>query len=277
MSHSKPIQVIAVTGGKGGVGKTNLSVNLSVGLAELGRRVLLLDADLGLANVDVLLGLKPKKTLADVIQGNADMRDVVLNGPGGIRVVPASSGVQHMTRLNSHEHAALINGFGQLSDQLDVMVVDTAAGISETVVSFVKASQEVLVVVCDEPSSITDAYALIKLLNKDHNMFSFKVVANMTRSTQEGTALFKKLNRVCEQFLEVSLDYIGHIPFDENVRQAVQHREPLLTFAPRCKASQALKSISKKVDEFPMPRAASGHLEFFVENLVAHQSEAASC
>ncbi len=205
------------------------------------------------------------------------MRDVVLNGPGGIRVVPASSGVQHMTRLNSHEHAALINGFGQLSDQLDVMVVDTAAGISETVVSFVKASQEVLVVVCDEPSSITDAYALIKLLNKDHNMFSFKVVANMTRSTQEGTALFKKLNRVCEQFLEVSLDYIGHIPFDENVRQAVQHREPLLTFAPRCKASQALKSISKKVDEFPMPRAASGHLEFFVENLVAHQSEAASC
>lgn len=277
MSHSKPIQVIAVTGGKGGVGKTNLSVNLSVGLAEIGRRVLLLDADLGLANVDVLLGLKPKKTLADVIQGKAEIRDVILNGPSGVRVVPASSGVQHMTSLNHHEHAALIHGFASLSDQLDVMVVDTAAGISETVVSFVKASQEILVVVCDEPSSITDAYALIKLLNKDHNMFRFRVVANMTRTAQEGVGLFKKLNRVCEQFLDVTLDYLGHIPFDENVRQAVQHREPVFSFAPRCKASQALRTLAKKVDEFPPPKMAHGHLEFFVENLVNYHAEAASC
>ncbi len=277
MSHSKPIQVIAVTGGKGGVGKTNISVNLSVGLAELGRRVLLLDADLGLANVDLLLNLKPKKTLADVIQGNADIRDVVINGPGGIRVVPASSGVQQMVNLNSHEHAALINGFSELGDQLDVMIVDTAAGISETVVSFVRASQEVVVVVCDEPSSITDAYALIKLLNKDYGMFRFKVVANMTRTTQEGAGLFKKLNRVCEQFLDVSLDYMGHIPFDENLRLAVQNREPVLTFAPRCKASQALRNLAKKVDDIPLPKSASGHLEFFVEHLLANQSEAASC
>ncbi|GAB1258071.1 flagellar synthesis regulator FleN [Aurantivibrio plasticivorans] len=269
MSYSSPIQVIAVTGGKGGVGKTNLAVNLSIALAEMQRRVLLLDADLGLANVDVLLGLKPKKNLSDVIKGDASMQEVIVNGPGGVRIVPASSGVRHMASLSTQEHAALINGFAELGDQLDVLIVDTAAGISDNVISFVRASQEVIVVVCDEPSSITDAYALIKLLNKEHDMFRFKVVANMTRTTQEGKSLFNKLNAACERFLDVALQYVGHIPFDENVRSAVQKQQPLLTFAPRCKASQAIRSLAHKVDEWPRASSATGHLEFFVEHMVS--------
>ncbi len=273
VSHH-PIKVIAVTGGKGGVGKTNLSVNLSIAIAEMRRRVVLMDADLGLANVDVLLGLKTKYTIADVLDGSRSLTEVLLNGPGGIRVVPASSGIQQMAELSAQEHAGLIHAFSELSDQLDVLVVDTAAGISDTVVSFVRAAQEVIVVVCDEPSSITDAYALIKLLNVEHGVFRFRVIANMTRSTQEGINLFTKLNTVCDKFLDVSLQYIGNVPFDENVRKAIQKRQPLLQFAPRTKAAVAIKGIAQKVDEWPVQNAPRGHLEFFIERLL--QSSQAS-
>jgi len=268
MSYGRPVQVIAVTGGKGGVGKSNISVNLSIALAELQRRVVLLDADLGLANVDVLLGLKANHTLADVLSGECTLAEVMVRGPAGINIVPASSGVQQMASLGHQEHAALIHAFSEIGDQIDVLVIDTAAGISDSVVSFVRAANEILVVVCDEPSSITDAYALIKLLNTEHGIFRFRVVANMTRTNQEGSKLFTKLNAVCQRFLDVSLAYIGHIPFDENVRKAVQKQTPLLEYSPRCKASQALRTLAQKVDELPPPSHASGHLEFFVERLL---------
>lgn len=268
MSSSRPIKVIAVTGGKGGVGKTNLSVNLGVALAQMQRRVILMDADLGLANVDVLLGLQAQFTLADILTGERKMRDILLTGPAGMKVVPSSSGMQKMTELSQQEHAAIIHSFSELSDQLDVLIVDTAAGISETVISFVKAVQEVVVVVCDEPSSITDAYALIKLMNTEHGVFRFRVIANMTRSTQEGMNLFNKLNGVCDRFLDVSLQYIGHVPFDENVRKAVQKRKALLEFAPRAKASQAIRVLAQKIDSWPVSHAAKGHLEFFLESML---------
>ncbi|MFT7560635.1 MAG: flagellar biosynthesis protein FlhG [Flavobacteriales bacterium] len=263
-----PIKVIAITGGKGGVGKTNLSVNLSVALSEMNRRVVLMDADLGLANVDVLLGLKVKHTVADVLDGTHTMRDILLNGPGGVKIVPATSGLQQLTQLSSHEHASLIHAFSDISDQLDVLVVDTAAGISDMVVNFVRACQEVVVVVCDEPSSITDAYALMKLLNKEHGVFRFRIIANMTRSTQEGINLFNKLNSVCERFLDASLQYMGNVPFDESVRKAVQMRKPLIEMAPRSKAALAIKTLAQKIDQWPVPSGPRGHLEFFLERLL---------
>ena len=269
MAAHRPVKVVAVTGGKGGVGKTNISVNLGIALAELRRRVVLMDADLGLANIDVLLGLKSQYTLADVLDGSKSIRDVLVRGPAGVQIVPASSGVQQMASLSSQEHAALIYAFGELVDQLDVLIVDTAAGISDTVVSFVKASQEVLIVVCDEPSSITDAYALIKLLNVEHGMFRFRVVANMTRTTQEGINLFNKLNATCEKFLDTSLQYMGHVPFDENVRKAVQKRTPLMEYSPRSKAANAIRVLAQKVDQWPVQSSAKGHLEFFFERLIS--------
>ena len=268
MSNNRPIKVIAVTGGKGGVGKTNLSVNLSVALAEMNRRVVLMDADLGLANVDVLLGLQARHTLADVLEGTKSIRDVLINGPMGIKVVPASSGVQQMAGLTQQEHAALIHAFSELDDQMDVLMVDTAAGISDTVINFVRAAQEVVIVVCDEPSSITDAYALIKLLNVEHGVFRFRVIANMTRSVQEGSNLFNKLNTVCDRFLDASLQYLGPVPFDENVRKAVQKRQALLEFAPRCKAAVAMRVLAQKIDQWPTQKDARGHLEFFIEKLL---------
>ncbi|MCP8898339.1 MinD/ParA family protein [Gilvimarinus xylanilyticus] len=268
MSQNRPVQVIAVSGGKGGVGKSNISVNLSIALAQLRRRVVLMDADLGLANVDVLLGLTPKYTLADVLTGECSMSEVLVSGPGGIKIVPAASGVQRMAELSAQEHAGLISAFSELSDQVDILIIDTAAGISDTVVSFVRAANEALVVVCDEPSSITDAYALIKLLHKEHGLQRFRVVANMTRRSNEGQQMFNKLNAVCERFLEVALEYVGQVPFDESVRKAVQKQKALLEFAPHCKASQSLRELAKQVDRWPLPSAPTGKLEFFVERLL---------
>ncbi|GLS27004.1 MinD/ParA family protein [Marinibactrum halimedae] len=272
MSYSRPVQVIAVTGGKGGVGKTNLSINIGIALAEMQRRVVLLDADLGLANIDVLLGLRAKHNIADVLNGEVDLKDILLNGPGGLKIVPASSGVQSMTTLTSQQHGALIHAFSGLDQHIDTMIVDTAAGISDSVISFVRASTETLVVVCDEPSSITDAYALIKILNKEYRQTRFRVIANMTRTLQEGQGLFNKLQTVCDRFLDVTLQYVGHVPFDENVRKAVQKQTPLLNFAPRCRAAQAIRSIAQKVDEWPLPNGPQGHLEFFVERLLETSS-----
>jgi flagellar biosynthesis protein FlhG len=264
-----PVKVIAVTGGKGGVGKTNLSVNLGVAFAQMRRRTVLMDADLGLANVDILLGLSPQFTLADVLSGQRTLQQVVLNGPSGLKIIPASSGVQKMANLSPLEHAGLIHAFSDFGDQLDILLIDTAAGISDSVVSFVRAAQEAVIVVCDEPSSITDAYALMKVLNKDHQVDRFRVVANMCRSLAEGQQLFAKLQAVCDRFLDASLQYLGAIPFDENVRKAVQSRKALLEFAPRTKAAQAIQVVAQRLDSLPVPRNARGHLEFFFERLLA--------
>lgn len=268
MNKGKPIQVIAVTGGKGGVGKTNIAVNLSLALAELDKRVVLMDADLGLANVDLLLGIKATRNIADVLAGDCDLRDVLISATGGIKVIPASSGTQALASMGPQEHAGLISAFNGLSDQMDVLVIDTAAGISDTVISFVRASQEVMLVVCDEPSSITDAYALIKILNRDYKVSKFRVVANMSRSPKEGQNLFSKLVHVTDRFLDVSLHFSGEIPFDDNVHKAVQRQKAVIKAFPGCKSSIAFKKLAKTVSEWPILYQPRGHLEVFVERLV---------
>jgi len=264
-----PVQVIAVTGGKGGVGKSNVSVNLSIALAEMGRRVVLLDADLGLANIDVLLGITAKHNISDVLHGDVSLRDILVQGPGGIRIIPAASGTQEMAALRPEEHAGLIRAFSTLSEQLDVLVVDTAAGIGDGVVSFVRASQEILMVVTDEPTSITDVYALIKLLNREHGVFRFRILANMVKTPQEGHNLFAKLTKVTDRFLDVALQYVGSIPMDDSVKRSVQRQKAVVEAYPRAKASVAFKSLAKKVDSWPLPTTPRGNLEFFVENLVS--------
>jgi flagellar biosynthesis protein FlhG len=268
MSSKHPVQVIAVTGGKGGVGKTSVSVNISVALAQMGRRVALLDADLGLANVDIMLGLNAKHNLEDVLAGTCSLMDIMLMGPGGIRIIPASSGTQHMSQLGALEHAGLIHAFSEISEQLDVLIIDTAAGISDSVISFVRAAQEVLVVVCDEPSSITDAYALMKLLNRDYGVSRFRILANMTRTAQEGQNLFNKLTQVSERFLDATLQFVGSVPFDDGMRKAIQRQRAVVDMAPRSKAALAFHSLAEKVDKWPLPSSPRGHLEFFVERLV---------
>ncbi|UTW46352.1 MinD/ParA family protein [bacterium SCSIO 12696] len=268
MSRQGPVKVIAVTGAKGGVGKTNVSVNLATCFAELGNNVMLMDADLGLANVDVLLGLHANYDLRHVISGERSLEEIIIDGPKGIKIVPASSGVSRMAELTNAEHVGLIRAFSELTLPVDILVVDTAAGISDSVVSFSKAAQEVLVVVCDEPTSITDAYALIKVLSRDHGVERFHILANMVKDKVQGEQLFFKISRVAERFLDVSLLYLGAVPFDEQLRKSVQRQVAVVESAPRSKVSRAFQRIAEQVNNWPMPDVASGKLEFFVERLL---------
>ena len=264
-----PVRVIAVTSGKGGVGKTNISVNLAASLSLAGQRVMLMDADLGLANVDVLLGLEPHFDLQHVISGEKSLDEIIVQGPLGIHVVPASSGVEKMAELTSVEHASLIAAFSELKQPIDVLIVDTAAGIADGVVSFAKACQEVIVVVCDEPTSLTDAYALIKVLSLRHGIKQFQILANMVKDESQGLNLYEKLLNTTDRFLEVGLKYLGAVPFDEQLRQSVRAQKPVMEAYPRSPAAKALVRIGEKINRWPLPDQATGYLQFFVERLLA--------
>ena len=272
MTITTPVQVIAISGGKGGVGKTNVSINLAVSLAEIGRKVMVLDADLGLANIDVVLGLHPKYDLSHVLRGEKGLDEIIVEGPMGIRLIPGASGIQHMAELSPAEHAGIISAFSELGSDIDTLIVDTAAGISDTVISFTRASQEVIVVVCDEPASITDAYAIIKLLNKEYGSTRFRILANMVRTPQEGRDLYNKMCAVTDRYLDVMLSFMGAIPYDENLKKAVKSQKPVVIAFPRSKAAQAFKNLARKVESWPLPHGANGQMQFFVERLVEFSS-----
>ena len=267
-----PVQVIAVTGGKGGVGKTTVAVNLAAALASRGKEVLLLDGDLGLANVDVFLGLTPRLTLADVLAGNCTLEEIVIEAPQGFRVVPAASGITQLAELDALTHLGLVRAFGDLSARLDVMVVDTAPGIAGSVLQFSQAAQQVLVVLCDEPASLTDAYALIKILSRDHGVKKFRVLVNQSRGKGLGQTLFERFERVAMRFLEVELDYVGEIPEDAFLRRSIREQRPVVTAYPSCPAAMALKTVALRADMWPVAEGPRGNVEFFVERLIRRPS-----
>ncbi|AFJ02413.1 Flagellar synthesis regulator FleN [Methylophaga frappieri] len=271
---ARPVKVIAIASGKGGVGKTNVTVNLGVALAAMGRQVVLLDADLGLANIDVILGLHPQYNLQHVLHGEKSLADIMVSGPAGLQIIPAASGVKKMAELSPSEHAGMIQAFSELEQHIDVLLIDSAAGIADSVISFSKAAQEMVVVVCDEPASITDAYALIKLLSREHNVERFHVIANMARNVQEGRELFDKIALVCDRFLDVSLDFMGIVPFDEDLRRAVKNQRSVVDYLPRSKSAAAFTHLAKKIDFWPVNKQPSGHMEFFVERLIRASMEA---
>ena len=268
VSNPGPVRVIAVASGKGGVGKTNVSVNLGLAMVAEGKKVMLMDADLGLANIDIMLGLHPEYNLSHVINGERTLEEIIVDGPKGLQIIPASSGTQNMAELSPAEHAGVIQAFSEVGHDLDVLIIDTAAGIADSVVSFTRAAQEVIIVVCDEPTSITDAYALIKLLNRDYGIQRFRVLSNMAHSMQEGRELFNKMVKVTDRFLDVTLDFMGTVPYDEYLRKALQKQKAVIDAYPRSKAAMAFKTLAKRADNWPIPRSAGGHLEFFVERLI---------
>lgn len=268
MPASSPINVMAITSGKGGVGKTNIAVNLAVSLADQGRNVVLLDADLGLANVDITLGLKPQYDLSHVISGERTLEEIVIKGPKGINIVPASSGISSMTNLSTAEQAGLIRSFGELSMPVDTLIVDTGAGIDLNVQAFTSACQTVVVVLCDEPTSITDAYALIKVLNARCGIKKFELLANMVDSEAQGRALYGKVSRVSDRFLDVHLGYLGAIPRDIYLRKAVQQQGPVVQLYPRSPSAKALNKLALELDSDFVGQENYGGLGFFVERLI---------
>jgi len=261
-------KVVAVTGGKGGVGKTLAAVNLGAALAALGRSTMLLDADFGLANVDVLLGLKTRLNLEHVMAGQCALEDVIQTASSGLRVVPATSGSVNMATLSRAQHAGLIGAFSELLEPVDVLLVDTAAGLGDGVVTFSEAAQRVVVLVCDEPASLTDAYGLIKVLSRRQPGCRFEIVANRVESAAEGRELHEKLMRVCHRFLGITPAYLGYLPEDEFVRQAIRRQATVVEAFPSSPAARAFQRIARAIDAWDAPLHARGGVEFFMERLV---------
>jgi len=273
MKKPSPVRVISVVSGKGGVGKTNVSANLAMSMAMQGKRVLVMDADLGLGNMDVMLGLHPSYNLAHVITGQRTLEEIIVEGPFGMKIVPASSGVEMMAGLTREQHAGLVHAFSELHGRIDVMLIDAAAGITDDVMTFSRAAQEVLVVVCDEPASITDAYALVKVLNQEHGIRNFRVLVNQVSSVQDGRELFAKLIKVTDKFLDATLELAGTVPYDDLLKKAVKKQRAVVDAYPRSRASLAFKKLAQAADNWPMSREAGGHLEFFVERLLHHDTD----
>lgn len=268
MSRPRGAKVIAITGGKGGVGKTSTAVNLGTALARLGRSTMLLDADLGLANVDVLLGMKARLNLEHVITGQCTLEDVILTSSAGLRVVPASSGNLGMATLGKQQHAGLIHAFNGLVEPLDVLLVDTAAGIGDDVVAFSEAAQRVVVLVCDEPAALTDAYGLIKVLCRRQPGCRFEIVANMVDNAVQGRELYEKLVRVCDRFLGITPAYFGYVPNDDYLRQAIRRQTTVVEAFPSSPSARAFQRLALAVDGWTSPTQARGGVEFFLERLV---------
>ena len=269
-----PVRVIAVTGGKGGTGKTSIAVNLATALAQSGRKTMLLDGDLGLSNCDVLLGLTPRYTLEHVLKGERALEEIILETRSGVRVVPAASGVARMASLSLTEQNGIVQAFAGLPGALHTLIVDTAAGIGEQVLQFCQAAQQVLVVLRAEPTSFTDTYALIKVLSRDRGVRHFRVVTNLTRLPEEGQIAFRRLQRVTDRYLEVVLEYAGDIPEDLSLQKSVQAQRPVLEAFPTCAAAKAFKSLARAANQWPMPAGPSGGIEFFMERMLARPAPA---
>lgn len=263
----RPLLTLAVASGKGGVGKTNVSVNLGVAAAMDGRRVLILDADMGLANVDILLGLYPERNLTDVMSGDCELDDIIVTGPEGVSIIPSGSGIAELTRMEETARAQLISSFASISQPVDLLIVDTQAGVSDNVSVFSRAAQEVLVVVCDEPTAIADAYALTKVLHNEHGIDRFQVVANMVQNPAHGHRLFKAFSDVVDRFLDVELGLVGIIPRDDYLLKAVRAQSPVVKQHPMSKSALAFRKLARDVCSLRRGPGITGHIQFFVERL----------
>jgi flagellar biosynthesis protein FlhG len=263
VSDSKGIRVISVTSGKGGVGKSNVVSNLAIALSTQGKKVLVIDADLGLGNLDVLLGLSPAYNLNHVLNGEKNLSEILIDGPAGIKIIPAGSGVQEFTSLGQHEKLKLLDELDMLEEQFDVLIVDTEAGISENVTYFTVAAQEIIVVVTPEPTSITDVYALIKLLATRYSEHHFKVLVNMAKDSEDALEVFRKLANVAGRFLDISLDYLGCVVKDEKVVEAVKRQKAVSELYPESEAATCFVTLAKRVIENTRQTRLKGNIQFF--------------
>lgn len=263
VADPRGIRVIAVTSGKGGVGKSNVVSNLAIALSTQGKKVLILDADLGLGNLDVLLGLSPAYNMNNVLNGEKSIAEIIVDGPAGIKIIPAGSGVQEFTSLGQHEKLRLLDELDMLEEQFDIMIVDTEAGISENVTYFSVAAQEIVVVVTPEPTSITDVYALIKLLATRYSEHHFKVLVNMAKDSEDALEVFRKLANVAGRYLDISLDYLGCVVKDEKVVEAVKRQKAVSELFPESEAANCFVTLAKRVIENTRQKRLKGNIQFF--------------
>ncbi|MBF0537981.1 MAG: MinD/ParA family protein [Nitrospirae bacterium] len=265
------VRTIAVASGKGGIGKTNVVANLAIALQKQGRKVLILDADLGLSNIDVLLHLAPRYNIQHVLEGDMKLKDIMVEGPYGIKILPATSGVQEMTALDEFQRLRFLEEFESLEEDINVLLIDTAAGISENVAFFCIAAQEIIIVTSPQPTAITDAYALIKVLYTRYQEKSLSVLVNSATDETEAKEVFNRLFKTVEQFLHISLDYLGFIPFDDAVTKSVMKQRAFVDAFPDCKAAKKITELAEKLLSRSRIRV-KGSLQFFIGNLLKSSS-----
>ncbi len=262
-------RVICVTSGKGGVGKTNVTSNLAYSLVKSGKKVLILDADLNLANVDVLLGLTPKFNLQHVFSGEKTLPEILVKGPGGLRILPGSSGILELADLTESQKLYFLSEMESLGRKIDILLIDTAAGINNNVVYFNLASQERIVLLTPEPTSLTDAYALIKVLSGQYGVKRFRVLVNLAYSEKEALSVFKKLSVVADRFLStLSLDFLGYIPYDDKLPKAVRGQRLVADLYPDSKSSQMFVKLAKRLLREEPEVQTDGNIKFFWQELM---------
>jgi flagellar biosynthesis protein FlhG len=264
-------RVIAITSGKGGVGKTNIVANLGFAFSKLGKKVLILDADWGLGNLDVLLGLAAKFNLSHVIMGDKTLSEVIVSGPGDMQILPASSGIQELTQLTFDQKISVLTQLDFLVDSVDILLIDTAAGISSNVMDFNVTAQEILVVVSPEPTSLTDAYALMKVLSLKYAERHCKLLVNMVGSAQEALEIYHQLNQVVEKFLDISIEYVGCVLYDDRVQHGVRRQKIITELFPNSKASRCFATLAQKIDASAVSKMPGKDSNFIWDHLYRNQ------
>ncbi len=244
---SSSTRIICVTSGKGGVGKTNFTLNLAIALSKLNNRVVIIDADLGLANVDVVMGVLPKYTLLDVIKGNKELEDIMVTGPNGIKIISGGSGVLDLIDMPQDQITHLIDKFENISNYADIILIDTGAGLSKSVLSFVLAAHEVIVVCTPEPTAITDAYAMIKTIGIKDKSKKLKLLINRVENVNEGKITFEKLKNASDKFLNINIEKLGYLLEDIHVSRSVKLQQPFIIQFPNSPVSKNIELIASKL------------------------------
>lgn len=268
---NKVVKTIAIASGKGGVGKTNIIANLGIALRKMGKEVLIFDADLGLSNIDVLLSLAPKYNIEHLINGSKRLEEIVIEGPLGVKILPAGNGIQELTKLGELERLRILEEFDEYNENIDVLLIDTSAGISENVSFFCTAVQDIVILVTPEPTSITDAYALIKVLHNKYRENNFNIIVNLARNEDEAKDVYKRLSKVTEKFLNVDLSYLGFVRYDENVKRAVKMQEAFINVFPNSIASKDIIGIANRIIDSEIK--CKGSMQFFLRNVLSGVKE----
>jgi flagellar biosynthesis protein FlhG len=272
-NDAPPPRVFTITSGKGGVGKTAVVANVALALAKLGKKVLVIDADLGLANIDVVFGLTPRYNLNHFFKGERRLDEIMVDGPQGIRILPAGSGIQQFTHLDGTQQLRFMEELDFFNGQFDMVLIDTEAGISENVTFFSVAAQDILVVTTPDPTAITDAYALMKLLSTRFHQKHFSLIVNSVANSEEGLDVYQKLTTVANRYLSISIDYLGCIPFDKRLRESIRRQQPMLELYPGSKASAAFGSFANSLASLPETFRAKGTIQFFWKQMLALNTE----
>ena len=262
-------KVIAVTSGKGGVGKTNIVGNLAIALTALGKRVVIVDSDVGLANIDIIFNMRPKYNISHIVDGEMTLEEVLVTTSHGVKILPGGSGFSNLTQLTDGEKLNLLTEFEALESIADIVLLDTGAGISSNVLYFNSAADECIVIATREPASITDSYALMKVMAREYGTRYFKLLVNVVNSQKEAKSVYASLEGAISRFLKnIVLEYLGYIPYDPVFQKAVLNRSPVIDYAPASPSASAITGIARKIVDSPIRTSSDGNIKFFMKRIM---------